>query len=45
LHERGQKLELCMYSDVCSALQDDNENVRQSAMRIIWVLSHTYPER
>ena len=44
LHERGQKLELSIYSEVCSALDDDHENVRQAALKIIWVLSHTYGE-
>jgi len=44
LHERGQKLEMSIYNDVCVALEDDHENVRQCALRMIWVLSHTYPE-
>jgi len=44
LHERGLKLELSIYNDVSSALTDDHENVRQCALRMIWVLSHCYPE-
>ena len=38
-------MELSIYNDVCSALSDDHENVRQCALRMIWVLSHSYPER
>lgn len=45
LHERGQNLELCIYFDVCQALSDDYENVRQSALSVIWVLSQTHGER
>lgn len=45
LHERGLKLELSIYNDVCLALSDDHENVRQCALKMIWVLSHSYPER
>lgn len=45
LHERGQKLELSIYSDVCSALLDDHENVRQCALKMMWVLSRSYAER
>jgi len=36
---------MAVYGDVCQALDDDHENVRQAALRIICVLSHTYPER
>lgn len=44
-HERGFVLNAAMYSDVCSALKDDYEIVRQVALKLIWVLGNCYPEK
>lgn len=44
-HERGFKLNPDMYSDVITALKDDYEIVRQVALKLVWVLGNTYPEK
>lgn len=44
-HERGFKLNSDMYSDVTTALKDDYEIVRQVALKLIWILGNTYPEK
>ena len=44
-HQRGILLEQKVYSLVSSALKDDYEGVRHAAVKLIWVLSHVYPER
>ena len=45
LYERGQSLSQSVYSQACSGLNDDNEDVRRKAVKIVWVLSRLYPER
>ena len=44
-HQRGLSLRLSVYQQACQSLTDDYENVRLSAMKLIWVLSHLYPDR
>lgn len=45
LHEKGFKLDPDIYVSVCIALKDDYEIVRQVALKLIWVLGNTYPEK
>ncbi|PVD19006.1 hypothetical protein C0Q70_21565 [Pomacea canaliculata] len=44
LYERGQSLDQSIYSQACSGLQDDCEDVRRAAVKLVWVLSRLYPE-
>lgn len=44
-HDKGFKLDPDIYVDVCTALKDDYEIVRQVALKLIWVLGNTYPEK
>ena len=45
LYERGQSLSQSVYSEACSGLGDDNEDVRRKAAKLVWVLCRLYPER
>jgi len=45
LHHRSQGLGLNVYEKASDALVDDYEEVRMAAVKIIWVMSHIYPER
>lgn len=45
LYERGQSLDQSIYSQACSGLQDDCEDVRRAAVKLVWVLSRLYPEK
>lgn len=44
LHQRGIHLDVNMYKNACNALSDDHEGVRVAAVKLVWVLSHLYPE-
>ncbi|KAK4880692.1 hypothetical protein RN001_008838 [Aquatica leii] len=44
LHKRGMKLNPNIYTDVCNALKDDYETVRQVALELVWLLGKDYPE-
>lgn len=43
-HQRGLSLRLSIYQQACQSLTDDYQDVRLSAMKLIWVLSHLYPD-
>ncbi|XP_041355136.1 integrator complex subunit 4-like [Gigantopelta aegis] len=43
-HERGIQLDIGIYQQACAALKDDFEDVRDKAIKLMWVLSHLYPE-
>ncbi|XP_022098018.1 integrator complex subunit 4-like [Acanthaster planci] len=44
LHQRGQRLDLSIYQQSVKVLSDDFDGVRLAALKLIWVLSHVYPE-
>ncbi|XP_014277825.1 integrator complex subunit 4 [Halyomorpha halys] len=44
LHENGEKLDVSLYSDVCAALDDDYEIVRDVVLKIVCYLGNTYAE-
>ena len=44
MNRRGQKLDVSMYRDFCSALEDDYDGVRRAAIKLICVLAATYPD-
>jgi hypothetical protein len=45
LHERGQALDVTLYDEASKTLDDDYEDVRMVAIKLIWVFSHICPER
>ncbi|RZC34050.1 integrator complex subunit 4 [Asbolus verrucosus] len=44
LSERNFKINPDIYIDVCEALKDDYEIVRQVVLKLVWLLGNTYPE-
>lgn len=45
LHQRNQTLELSVYEKASESLNDDYENVRLAAVKIVWVFSNISPDR
>lgn len=45
LHNRGVSLKPDIYNDVCKALKDDYEIVRQAALKLVCILGKTYAEK
>ena len=45
LHERSFKINPDIYVDVCEALKDDYEIVRQVVLKLVCLLGNTYPEK
>lgn len=45
LHNRGVPLKPEIYEDVCKALKDDYEIVRQAALKLVCILGKTYAEK
>jgi integrator complex subunit 4 len=45
LHERCFKINPDIYIDVCEALKDDYEIVRQVVLKLVCLLGNTYPEK
>lgn len=45
LHERGHVLDMAVYEQASLALDDDFEDVRLAAIKLIWVFSLADPER
>lgn len=45
LAERGQTLSADLYENVCPALSDDYEIVREVALKLVWLLGNKYPEK
>ncbi|XP_021372137.1 integrator complex subunit 4-like [Mizuhopecten yessoensis] len=43
-HQRGLPLGEGIYQQACSALTDDYRGVRLAAIKLVWVLSHLYPD-
>ncbi|KAK6195746.1 hypothetical protein SNE40_001107 [Patella caerulea] len=44
LHQRGIQLDQKVYQQACNSLVDDHEAGRMAAVKLLWVLSHLYPE-
>ena len=45
LHQRNRPLDITVYEKATLALTDDYENVRLAAIKLVWVFSHTTPNR
>ena len=44
-HQRGIPLPQKVYPQICKSLSDDYEGVRLVAVKLVWVLSHLYPDQ
>ncbi|CAH2262164.1 jg26811 [Pararge aegeria aegeria] len=44
LHERGLTISFDLYDQVCAALSDDYEIVREVALKLVWLMGSKYPE-
>lgn len=45
LHQRNHALDLSVYEKASESLNDDYEDVRLAAVKIVWVFSHISPDR